>query len=425
MSITYNSGSKGTYVSSASVMYDSRRKWNLSDRIHELVPSETPFLTMLARTKKRMISDPDVKMFEHRAHWLNNITYSVSSTAGCAFSASAAGATGALNLKATNTPNSTIKKGDILQILDASDKSKYANILVTADGAGNSVSWKLITNTPGFTPAKDDKVQRIGNAFEENASKGNGYTDNLETIWASTQIFRTPFGISRTLRKTSLNGGNEWARILADKGREHKVGIERTLLFGERYSGTAGDPFAAPSNGALLGSTQPLRTSHGIINATVYGDTNIGIGGSREFNNTKATYTYYDFMDDMEEIFEFGSSSKTVLAGMSVITFFNKLAAAEGDLVLDSKEKVFGLDIYRFKTPAGELNFVWHKLLREQYANFAVVVDMANVEYLVFEDTSLRTGIETPGTDGTEAEYLSDVGLAVTLPESHAVMRFS
>lgn len=431
--ITYNSGNKSVYTS-ASVMYEDRRVFGLGDKVAELVPEATPFLTLLRSLEKYDVDDPDHKFLEHRAHWLDNLTYSVSK-AYTLTSVSQGTAVTNLHLKygsSNNSPATTILAGHVLQIVDADDHSKYANILVSSCTASDSASadlvvGKLITNTPGFNAAASDKVYRIGSAFADGSAKASGYTDNLETVWASAQIFKTKYGIDNTLKNTRTIGGSEYARIRADKLKEHYVEQERTFLFGDRYGSVNGDPFSAPGNGVLLGSSAPTRTSHGIINAVIKGANSRGLGGTREFNKTKDIYTFNDFMDDMEEVFEYeGSMRKFVPCGRGVLTFFTKLARAENDINMTQAENSLGLKINRLETPAGDLDLVYDPLLRGSiYKNFMIVIDPANVNLMIFRDTFWEGEIQTPGTDATEEQYLSQVGLVVKLPETHSVFRFS
>jgi hypothetical protein len=412
-------------------MYNDRRKFNLSDKIAKLTPSATPFLTLLNKVPKMQVDDADTKYFEHRAHWLDNLTYSVS--VATTISASAAGVAVKIPLKNTNTPSVGLRAGSIIQILDKSSTaySKYANILVTSTSIDNgasetNVNGYLITNAPGFNVAAADTVTRIGSAFQEGSAKASGYTDELEVNWASSQIFKTQFGFTRNQMKLKTWAGQDAPRIRADKLNEHKVDMERQFIFGQRLSGTAANPFAAPGSTALITTTgATTRTSHGLINAIIYGASNNGIGGTREFNKTKATYTYAQLIDDFEEVFEFGSMSKFALCGMSVISFFNKMALNEANMQIDVKTTEFGIEVHTVKSPAGKLHMVYDPLLRGDYKNFMIVVDMANVSMMVVDDTTLEQGIETPGTDGIEEQYLSDVGLVVKLPETHAIFRFA
>jgi hypothetical protein len=423
--ISFSSESK---VSNEGILYTTRRKFNLGDKIAELTPSETPLLTMLTKMRRVKVNDPDIHYMEHRAHWLDNITYTVSAAADVTVSTASAGTSVSIALKVTNTPATTIKAGHVLQFLDGGSTSgDSANLLVTSVSATSStstlVTGKLISHKPGWSMAADDKVLRIGSAFAEGSEKAAGYTDNIEQHWASCQIFKTLYGISRTLRKTKLYGGNEYQRIRSDKLREHKIDIERALIFGERVSGTEGDPFAAPGSTGVLDGNTPLRFTHGAINAIVYGSENNGMG-SREFNITKANYSYADFIDDMEDIFEYGSQNKVAFCGMGVISFFNKMALNESQMMLNSKETKFGIKVTTLETGAGTLNLVWNPLLRGDYKNYMIILDMANVELAVFDDTVLETNVQTPGVDGIEEQYLSDLGAIFKLPETGAVVRF-
>jgi len=415
-------------------MYSDRRKFDLSNYIAELTPAETPFLSLLSKISKEVVHDPDVKVFEHRSAFVDGHTFYVSMAAGYLQGniASVAGTTYASKLYYQKTDHandavSCLTGGELIQIIDTDDVSKTAQLLLIGTPGVKSCSVKLIgPGTQGFLFAAGDPILVIGKAFEEGSAKAAGYVDELETTWHSTQIFKTFYKITNTMKATSTWGGDEYARLRAEKAKEHKILIERNLIFGRRLSGTVANPFAAPGTGALAGSTYPLRTTNGIFPVCDYAATIQSYAGSRSFKKSKSTYTFSDWMDDMEEKFEFGAQKKYTFCGMGYVSFFNKMSLDEGAMQITPVQKIFGIDVNELVSPAGREVLVWDPLLRgTYYKDQGATVDLNNIALIVLNgrDTSLETGIQTPGSDCQEDQYLTECGLKILLPETHSVTR--
>ena len=426
----------GTYTNNPAAMYNDRRKFGISNYIAELTPTETPFLTMLMKVGKETVTDPDIKVFEHRSAYVDGFSFYVSENAATTSlygnSSSVAGIQYGSKLLYQKTDGendavSILRGGEVIQIIDTDDVSKSAQLLLVGTPATTSCSVKLVgPATQGFVFAAGDPILVIGKAFEEGSAKTAGFSDQLETTWHSTQIFKTEYQISNTQKATSTWGGNEYERIRALKAKEHKVNIERTALFGRRLSGTVANPFAAPGTGDLLGSSNPLRTTNGLFPVCDYSSTLQSYAGSRAFKKSKSTYTFAQWVDDMEEKFEFGSQKKFTFCGMGYISFFNKMSMDEGMIQITPVTKIFGIDVNELVSPAGREVLVWDPLLRgTYYKDMGATVDLNNIKMIVLQgrDTSLETHIETPGDDLQEDQYLTECGFKFMLTETNSVTR--
>jgi len=310
----------------------------------------------------------------------------------------------------------------VIQVISADDPSKFCNFLVTNVDSSTQVDLVLLTDTPEWDVADQDPVYILGSAYGEGTNKTYAFSDRVSQRWASCQIFKDLAKASRTTMKTWVAGGNEWERILAETGLTHKVGIERNFFFGGRVNtdGASQDPFGAPSATALDGTADsPVRTSVSLQQAAHWADEK-GMGGSRVFNCTIATYTYGDFIDDMEKLFEFGSDTRYFFGGRGVLTVLAKMALNPESGIQYSPDNMdeFGIKYHKFVTPHGDLKFIPHRLFRGDYSHKAFAVDMNNIKLLVFDDTFVETDTKTPGWDGIEHQYVSDMGLEIDLPEA-------
>jgi len=70
-------------------------------------------------------------------------------------------------------------------------------------------------------------------------------------------------------------------------------------------------------------------------------------------------------------------------------------------------------------------------LLRGPWANHAIVVDLNNVAYRPLagngesRDTQIITNIQNNDVDGRRDMILTEAGLEIQLPETHAILKFS
>jgi hypothetical protein len=412
---------------------DSRRGFSVDENIHELLPNKAPFISTLMAFKRKVVNDPDHKYFEHRPAWLDGRTF-YSGTSG----APACSAT----LSGKRFANWTVQKTEdgsdavdwlvaganlkyTIQVVDADDASKYCNFLVTTIDSTTQIDVIQLTDSPGFDVADNDKITIIGTAYAEGSEKAYAFSDKVSPKWASCEIEKTLAKASRTTMKMWVAGGNEWERILTETETLHKVDLERKSLLGARSTGNNGGsgetntPFGSPQADATGGSTDaPIRTSISIQQAARWADS-VGMGGSRVFNNTKATYSYSDFIDDTEELFEFDTESYYFFGGRGVLTMLTKMALNKDSGITYSTDNMndAGVKYTNFVTPHGELKFVKHPLFRGDYANKAFAVDMNLIDLLVFDGTFVETDVKTPGYDGIEHQFVSDMGLQINLPE--------
>jgi len=146
----------------------------------------------------------------------------------------------------------------------------------------------------------------------------------------------------------------------------------------------------------------------------------------------------------MEDFFapESGNSgNKLVLASRKVITYLNKLGgggflnnsvgADQYRLDVASIPGQFGHTVTKVNTIFGNLHFVAEPLLRGLHEDYCIAVDLANVAYRplagngISRDTFIETNVQNPGIDGRTDQIITEAGLEISLPETHAVLKFA
>ena len=267
------------------------------------------------------------------------------------------------------------------------------------------------------------------------------WSSELEDNYGYTQIFKTAAEMTNTAIATRYRGyADEWSRIWADKLREHKVDIERAMLFGQKAR-VSGIQYTEGIVGHIVKNVNPSASDAALSYTS---------GSSYYRTAAQSEFTYDRLLSDLEVIFDparGGSSDKLVLCSLPVITFFNKLGsstflsgslnhAAEGSsrtpsqaysYNFDSRQGAFGHSIMVIDTIHGRLNLVKEPLFRGIASGFMLMADMSQVAYRplvgngVNRDTHVISNVQSDDEDLRKDMILTEAGLEITLSESHAL----
>jgi hypothetical protein len=441
----YNSGitNVGTPGSQTalSLTKGSRRLYDFSDRVAELSPEESPFFVYLSKVAKMPTSDPQFRFLEDRSTmaWTDrsfNITTNL-----------AAVSTGAVVSATLSAAQPWLIKGMVIQISSLAGNSgapNHANAIITAINSTTSIDIKWLTN-PGsdadpaayVSAASMEGIgQVIGTAYAEGTGAPDVWSQELDHDYGYTQIFKTACEMSNTARATVYKGySDEWQRIWNLKLREHKVDIERAMLFGQRAS-SGGINYTEGIAGHIIANGQ--SQTHEDSEQLVYTE-----GQAYLKTVAAASLTYDVLLRDLEVVFDparGGNSSKLALCSLPVISLFNKLGDGVGFIgdTMSSKtpynfersQGTFGHKIMKIETVHGDLSLVREPLFRGLAAEFCCMVDLDHVSYRplvgngVNRDTSIQTNVQAADEDLRKDLILTEAGLEVSLPETHALFVF-
>ena len=157
---------------------------------------------------------------------------------------------------------------------------------------------------------------------------------------------------------------------------------------------------------------------------------------------TTAELTYDRLLSDLEVIFDparGGASEKLVMASLPVISFFNKMGdgafidASVGHangpyrVNMDNVEGAFGHKLMEINTVHGSLFLVKQPLFRGIASGMMMMADMSQLAYRplvgngINRDTQIMTNVQSADEDLRKDMILTEAGLEITLPESHAL----
>ena len=151
-------------------------------------------------------------------------------------------------------------------------------------------------------------------------------------------------------------------------------------------------------------------------------------------------------MGDFEVIFDparGGGASKLALASLPVISYFNKFGGATsfiGQVAGTASEDnpfrynfnqvqgAFGHKVMKVETIHGDLTLVREPLFRGFASGFCMMVDLDHVSYRPLvgngmnRDTHITTNVQQADEDLRKDMILTEAGLEVSLPETHALI---
>lgn len=360
----------------------AKLKVDMSEKIALLNPSAAPFITFMKRAKGNTMAanNPKFSWLEDdlAARWdtVNQANETAVST----------------SVIVTNgdyfTANDIVKvprTGEVMLV-----SSVATNTLTVVRGYGTTAS-ALLNN--------GDDLVIIGNANEEGSGSRTIKTTQEIEVFNYTQIFKTPFGVTNTMNASATYGGNDLAYQQKKKGIEHMVDMSRAFYFGEKKLDTSG--------------SKPKRATGGLLsflNANNY--------------DAAGQLTQTEFDNNISEVvFKHGAKEKLLLASPRMASVINGWSL--GKLETRQGENTYGLAVTRYVTPHGVYNIVIEPLFEGSvYGGYGVVLDPENVKYrpLKGRDTKLETNIQSNDADAREDQYLTEAGLEVRLPKTHAVI---
>jgi hypothetical protein len=423
---------------------NDRRLYNFGERVAELAPQHSPFFVYLSKVAKKATDDPVFKFMEQRHQWQrrnfvfdgaadespvgDNGVFTVAKTELKCFYDSA----GKAVTTAVTAP--FILAGQIIALetdVDGAGAVSVVNYKVAESTTNWTLTWVGGSDITAASSILDlsaaPKGQVIGSAWAEGTGAPAGWEDDLSNSEGYCQIFKTACNMfSGTAMATRYRGvADEFKRTWTEKLMEHKMDLEQGFLYG---IGSAG------GSTALLDDSGE-RYTHGIVPYTE--------ANGKVYNFSYSSSGYDAFLDAMEDFFalESGNSgNKLVLASRKIITYLNKLGggsfmnntvgASQYKLDINTIPGSFGHQVTMVNTIFGNLHFVAEPLLRGPWENYAVAVDMKNVAYRplvgngVSRDTFIETNIQGNDEDGRRDQIITEAGLEISLPETHAILKF-
>ena len=274
----------------------------------------------------------------------------------------------------------------------------------TADSTATSLTVERGIGGGAAAIADGANLFIAGTAYEEGATSPTGISFDATVAENFTQIFRTAFTVTETLRATNLRTGDKEDEMATKALKLHMQDIERAMFFGKK----------SEANGS---TAQPTRFTGGLINTI----TNVN---DRSTASGVMTEDQFD-RSLIEDVFAFGSNQKIMFCGAKVAGHLQKFGKDRWQPTV--VEGTYGVNLTRYATFAGDLMVHLHPQFRQVpgMENAAVIIDFPHLKYRFMEgrDTQLLRDRQSNDMDAVKHEYLTECGLELLQDKTHAYIK--
>lgn len=347
-----------------------------------------PLNALLSMTSSEATDDPEFKNFRDELP-SRTIVASGSAIASATSITVAAGNDNLFAVAGTIIVNATT--GEVMRC--TSDAT--ATTLTVQRGIGEAA---------GAAISDGDELFIAGTAYEEGASAPTGVSFDATVASNFTQIFRTAFTVTNTLRATNLRTGDKEDEMATKALKLHMQDIERAMFFGKKHEANAS-------------SSQPTRYTGGLINT-------ISNVNDRATASGVMTEDQFD-RALIEDVFAFGSNQKIMFCGAKVAGHLQKFGKDRWQPTVI--EGSYGVNLTRYATFAGDLMVHLHPQFRQVpgMENAAVIIDFPHLKYRYMEgrDTQLLRDRQGNDADQVKHEYLSECGLELLQDKTHTYIK--
>ena len=400
--------SPGAPVKTTHIDYD-RREIEIDDLIAYYWPQANPFLSILLQAQKE--TSPSVQYMwydKDRPDWWTELAAGEDLDTG----------NQEIELEKIDFINPkdvllNTATGEIMYVIEKLDPAD--NLGTTSDanlkverGYGRDDTAETGTVATVADETGGDNILKLGNAMEENSLSPKSWAEQPVKRFNYIQTFRTPFDASADNQAEPKTAGtDERARLRKEKLFEHRTDIERQILFGER-------------NETVDTSTNKVVRMTGGLLQFIKMNNNSGVYDLGSENN--GILTEAEWRNFCSEALKYGSNDKLFLTSRHVAQVLDGHAA--GRIETRSKEDEYGLTLNKYITTHGTVDIATTELFENVYAKHGIMIDMKNLKLKYFDgqDSVLKQDIQENDRDGWRDEYMSKLGLKVTLSKSHYVL---
>lgn len=362
---------------------------DMADEILLYMPSAAPLTTLTGKVRRKR------KAIQPRFDWLTKDEFPRTSTV------SGAVLVGATTVNVAAGHGDRIAANYVLLNLNTREQ-----ILVTAVSTDALTVVRGIGSTAAAM-ADGDQLVFLRPVFEDGSDIGTLKSVKEADEYNYTEIIRTAFGWTRRQANTDMYGGRDPMTERKWQGIEHEKSIEHMMYFGRRHTRT--------------GSGGNLQTFSGGLEYFI--QSNIW-----DLNSNKPSERAW--LEFLEEVMRWGeggnqqgAGTKYLIASSRWVTEIN--GWAQDRVEYRPSDTTLGISMMEFKSPHGRVMIIKSPILDYAHPDFAFLVDLNHIRYAYLQnsDTMLLKEREGNGVDGSEEEYLSDVGCQVELEASHAILK--
>ena len=274
-------------------------------------------------------------------------------------------------VKTTEAFAQECKTGTVLLLRDSDQLTVDVRgrvVDVAYNGASSYVAIRLLeaddnhTTSATYNIATVDRVLIIGNAYPEGstAPEAIGYDPIEYTNYI--QEYRDTLDLSHITMATTLRTGPAYKEAKRECAEIHSIHLEKTGFWGQSFSGTG-------ENG------KPLKLSQGIV---PFITTNVPANVVDYLTDTGADYSGKTWLQagkkwlntNLSRLFRYLAGGEALaFCGDAALLAIQELAEAYGTITMQVGQESYGINVTKWITPFGTVNFKTHPLFSHETTN--------------------------------------------------------
>lgn len=407
-----------------------------------------PITGLLSLMETEETTDPRFSHWEKRMLPIATRTASQGSSKGPFLNSSGADLGDPATITAGNTYRvcvvdaSRFREGSVIRIpvsvASTSLKAVYGRVTsVDTNSTPNQITFKAIETIAGVDNGTTNEntnrdVRQIGTAYHEGREQVAGDSVEVPTnVHNFTQIFRTPFMMTRTALKTPLlyDKTGEYRDYAKEALFNHMVSIEYAFLFGRRR-----EESGAGNINTVTGDGLPIRYTGGLLYFLEEWESGAYVPvvanndsdyDKRIIENANGTLSEEDYDKLLERLFSRGSKrapERLCLCGSGFLGVINTLFKGNTNLTANiPSTETYGMSVTSHVTPFGRIYYKTHPLFEvdPDMRHWGLFIDVWSLRYrpLKDSDTKLLKMRQPNDADYRKDEWLTEAGLEVFFPE--------
>lgn len=361
-------------------------KLDIRDKIFELQPSETPFISILSKMTKLKCTNTRFSWFED--DMLGNYTqFAVATTAATS------------NTTITVDSTAMFQEGDVVASFSsdvgAAEEIMLIQTIISSTQLQVIRAWG---ETAVRICAIDDYLYKLGSAMQEAYDAPEALVTSKTEVYNYVQLFSKTVQISDVAENVDTYGGNRRAFERHKVAIELKRDLESQFLWGERKQDTTT-------------AAHPRYQTRGVYKM-------LGTTAS-ELDLSAASLTESAFEGWLKDVFTYGSDEKFFFTGPLVLSQVSQFATGKQRLEPGVTTK-YGVKVRAYHSAMGDVNLVHDKHFLGAHSGKGLILDMKELVYRYLQnmDFTLALNIQPKNAHYKMDEYKGTVGLEL----HHAAM---
>jgi hypothetical protein len=415
-----------------------------------------PLMGLLSMMDEQEVDKPKFSIFEERFENYCSKTAAYNSAGPFAAEDGTNLTTSGWSKSAGDTIKMKVTDGTKFRVRDVIEVLKMPStttailklIAVVETISTNTLTLKVlrgITNATNTTTSNGLIVQATGTASGEGVRSKTGQHARPFEVTNYTQIFRTPFHLTRNALKAGLryDSSGEYKTKAKKNALRHSILLERSFFFGQRYEDTVVNEDGDTVPRRFMGGVEWYLRQWELGNISNGGAADYRANGSDVSTSDWATtdekricdvygnMTGSQFEMLLERLFRFTNDTSYEKLGFCGGQFLRAFTQYVGSNHVVKREMFqvgkAGFECHEYETTFGSIYLKTHPLFNDNPAlwNDCFFLDLADFTYTYFQDsdTELLKNRQLPDADYRKDEWMTECGLEVIMPEQNMIVR--